>query len=152
MKKVTKFGIVALLLVSLVASAFAFTGRGNEAARQALEAGDYTAWKAAKTAELNEENFNKLRERHSQMAEKRAEMTQAMEQGYEAWKEVISEKPRGEHLLEVISEDNFGTFVDMHEAKQNGDYETAKPLAEELGLKGFGRCRKSHFGPKTSFE
>ena len=166
MKKVTKFGIVALLLVSVVASAFAFSGRGfdNEAAREALEDGDYAAWKEAMTAGLTEERFNQLRERHTQMEEKRVSMQetrkkvqQALETGdYNAWKEAIGDSPHAGKLTEVINKENFDTFVQMHEAKQNGDFETAKALAEELGLQGFGKCgmghRKGNFGPRMSLE
>ncbi len=148
MKKVAKFGIVALLLVGLVGSAFAFggIGFGNEAAKEALETGDYNAWKEAMSAELTEERFDKMVERHQKMTEKRAEMEEAIEQGYDAWKEFVEDKPHGEKLLEAINEDNFDRFVEMHEAKQNGDHETAKEIAEELGLKGpgkgFGRGRR----------
>lgn len=163
MKKVTKFGIVALLLVSLVASAFAFSGKGfgNEVAREALEAGDYATWKEAMTAGLTEDRFNQLRERHTQMAEKRVAMQetrekvqQALEAGdYNAWKEAIGDSPRGAKSTEVITEDNFETFVEMHNAMQSGDFETAKQLAEELGLKGFGKFgighRKGNSGPRV---
>ncbi len=145
MKKVAKFGIIAVLLVGLVASSFAF-GRGNEAAREALEAGDYAAWKNAMIAELTEERFNQMRERYNQMAEKRvamqekrAEIEAAMEQGYDAWKEAVADSPREAKLTEVITKENFDTFVEMHEAMQNGDYETAKALAEELEVEGLGR-------------
>ena len=57
MRKAAKFGILALLLVTLVTGAFAFSGRGfgNEAAKEALEAVDYATWKEAMTAGLTEE-------------------------------------------------------------------------------------------------
>ena len=140
MKKVAKFGILALLLVSLVAGAYAF-GQGNEVAKEALEAGDYSAWKNAMTEGLTEERFNQMRERHQQMSEKRAEMEEAMQDGYDAWVEAIGDSPKAAKLTEVITEENFDTFVEIHEAKQNGDHETAKALAEELGLEKEGKCR-----------
>ena len=154
MKKVAMFGILGLLLVSLVASGFAFSGKGlgNEAAREALKAGDYATWKEAMNAELTEERFNQMVERHQMKQERMAEMEQAMEQGYEAWKQAVSDSPRGVHITGVITEDNFDTFVEIHEARKSGDIETAKELAEELGLerpaKGYGfgksgmRCGK----------
>ncbi len=37
--------------------------------------------------------------------------------------------------FETITADNFNRFVDMHEAMQNKDFETAKAIADELGLK-----------------
>jgi hypothetical protein len=141
MKKVVTFGILGLLLVVLVAGAYAF-GFGNQDANKALEAGDYTAWKAAMTAGLTEQRFNQVRVRYNQMVEKRAEMEAtktkieaAMQQGYDAWKEAISDSPRGDYIIEVITEDNFDSYVKMYEARKAGDFETAKQIADELGLK-----------------
>ena len=171
MKKVAKFGIFALLLVSLVASAFAFTGRGlgNEAARNALESGDYTSWKNAMTAELTEERFNQMVERQSQMAEKRGVMQenfaekrnvmqeanekiqQALDDGdYDAWKEAVSVSGRSSRIAEKITEDNFDTYVKMHQAMQDKDMETVKELSGEIGLeslegrRGFSRGMFGH--------
>jgi len=75
------------------------------------------------------------------------EMDEAMEQGYDAWAEAIKDSPGSERLLDVINKDNFDTFVEMHKARQDGDYETAKELAEELGIGGFGKMgqRKGRF-------
>lgn len=179
MKKVAKFGILALLLVSLVASAFAFSSRGfgNEAAREALEAGDYASWKTAMIAELTEENFNQMAERHGQMDEKRAAMLESREQRYEgmaekraamqeanekiqqaleagdhdAWVEAVSTSGRNSRMAETITEENFETYVKLHEARQNQEWETVKQLSEELGLenlegrKGFKRGMFRHF-------
>ncbi len=44
------------------------------------------------------------------------------------------EKPR---ITDIITEENFDLFVQMHEAMEAGDYDTAMELREELGL-GFG--------------
>ena len=134
MKKITKLGILTLFLVTLVSSVFAFPGGfGNEDVQAALESGDYDAWKEAMAAGLTEERFNKSLERY----EKRSEIKAAMEEGYDAWAEVISGHPRGDKLLEVINEENFDRFVEMHDAIEAGDHETAKEIAKELGLKGF---------------
>lgn len=193
MKKAPLFSISALLLVGLVAAgAFAmpfggFGKRGmfgsNDAIKEALEAGDYEAymsaleenWKAYK-AELTEERFNEIVERHNQMAENRAAMQetrehryqemaekrvamqetnekiqQALENGdYNAWKEAVSTSGRSSRIAEKITEENFDTYVKLHEARQNKDWETAKELAEELGLgkqgiyKGFDKGRFGH--------
>jgi len=37
--------------------------------------------------------------------------------------------------FEAITAENFDRFADMHEAMQNNDFETAKAIADELGLK-----------------
>ena len=41
-------------------------------------------------------------------------------------------------ILEKITADNFDSFVDMHEALKNRDFETAKSIAQELGLPEMG--------------
>ena len=58
---------------------------------------------------------------------------------YDAWADLMEGKGR---VLEIVTEDNFAKFAEMHDAKISGDIETAKEIAEELGLgvgKGSGR-------------
>ncbi len=151
-RKLAKLGILVLFLVALVGSAFALpVGFGNEEAKDAIEAGDYEAWKEAITNGLTEEKFNEIVEKYEERSEKRAEREEiraeikaAMDEGYDAWVEAIEGHPRAEKLLDIINEDNFETFVAMHDAKESGDIETAKELADELGLKGIGK-KKGHF-------
>ena len=154
MKKTTKFGVLALLLIGMVVTTglvYAFGGgldsESKEEIRQAIEAGDYDAWKEAVSAKLTEENFNKLVERHQAMSEKREMMQehrQAIEaaleaEDYEAWKAAMDGLERGPKIDEVITEENFDTFVQLHEARKSGDFETVQELSEELELeKGFG--------------
>jgi di/tripeptidase len=154
MKKIAKFGIIALLLISLVGSAIAFGG--NEAARNAIKSGDYSAWKTAKISGLTEEKFNQMKnihqenlERKFQMQEKNDEIETAIKEGYYAWVKAISDHPNSGKILEIINEDNFDRFVEMHESRKEGDHKTAKEIAEELGLKGPGIGRG--FG-KGNFE
>ena len=84
---------------------------------EAIESGDYSTWKTLMEqriekmkAELTEENFNLLVERHSQMKER----NQLREQ--------------------------------IRDALQNGDYETATQLREQLGSLGESGCPKGGFG------
>lgn len=140
MKKVAKFGIVALLLVSLVGSAFAFGNRGfgNEAARDALEAGDYTAWKNAMSEGLTEEKFNQMRERHGQITEKRAEMqeknTERQAKMDEACETGIIPEDLEGPMAEKLTE-NFDAICQLHAARKDGmNPNDLKELAEELGL------------------
>ncbi|MFH1511485.1 MAG: hypothetical protein ABIF10_07375 [Candidatus Woesearchaeota archaeon] len=142
MKRAIIFGSGALLLVLLAASAFA--GFGNEAARNALGNGDYASWKSAMTAQLAEENFAKLKERHNKMVDLKDEMDAAMQQGYDSWKALLEESGRGQRLLATVTPENFGKFVAMHEAKQQGNLDEANALAEQLGLKGI-QGRKNCF-------
>ena len=83
-----------------------------------------------------------------------AQVMEAMDnRDYDAWASILSEDERGVKILEHINADNFGTFVDMKEAFQNKDIETAKELKEQLGLpdmphKFNKHNKKGHFGPK----
>jgi len=140
MRKVAKFGILAFLLVSLVASSIAFigNGQGNEEAKEALEAGDYEAFVEAFDGKaITEEQFEKMVEKHAEMSEKRAEMEEikeeieaALEAGdYDAWVEAINQIEPTPKIAEKITEENFDTFVELYEAKQR-----VKELSEELGL------------------
>jgi len=73
-------------------------------------------------------------------------MQQAFEnKDYSTWKSLVQEQHEQmpgkgygrSRLLEVINEDNFDRFVDMHNAKISGDQETANEIRQELGI-GFG--------------
>ncbi len=72
-------------------------------------------------------------------AEHFEEVKQAVENSdYGAWITLMSDAdhPRAEHMLGVITEDNFSLLGDMMEARMDGDREAARAIAEELGLKG----------------
>jgi hypothetical protein len=128
------FATLAVVVAGgLIASGAYAYGGWNEEAKQALQAGDFEAWKAT-----NPEFANKLsEEKFAYMAEKfeaKQVIYEAIEAGdYEAWKTAMEafEKPR---MTEIITEDNFATFVAMHEAKEAGNIEEAERLASELGL------------------
>lgn len=77
-------------------------------------------------------------------------MQQAFEnKDYSVWKSLVQEQQEQmsgkgygrSRLLEVINEDNFDRFVDMHNAKISGDQETANEIRQELGI-GFGQEMK----------
>ncbi len=138
--------IPAIALCALMVSgAYAFGGfgaGGNEAAKEALENKDYGAFVSA-VSENFRERFTE--EKFTQAAERfqlRQGEMQAIEDGdYGAWAEAIESRPG---ITDFITEENFGDFAAMHNARQEGDFETAQALAEELGLsqfqgKGFGK-------------
>jgi len=135
----------------------------TDAIRQALETGDYETWKEAITATLTEENFNMLVERHKEMSEEREFMKEHNEDvetaieanDYAAWKAAMesteavesAERPRinkenaeanesikWQKITEIITQENFDTYVKLYEARKSGDFETAQQLSEELGL------------------
>ena len=150
----TTTGIIALIIgiLAISGTAFAFgwglNSENREAIENAIEANDYNAWKEAMIETLTEEQFNKLVEmyQNKKTAEQNRQLAeQALEEGnYEAWKAAIKniERPR---ITELITEENFDTFVQLYEARMAGDYEIVKQLSEELGL-GAGPCGHRMFG------
>jgi hypothetical protein len=54
---------------------------------------------------------------------------------YESWLELMKEDTHSAKMLEKINADNFSKFQEMLNAKMNGDLETAKSIAQELGLR-----------------
>jgi len=107
MKKATIFGLLALMVVGLLAT----TGLVG------AYKGDYSV----KGPDCNEE-------RHEAME------TAFESNDYGAWKELMAETGRHPRVVDVVTESNFATFVKAHEAGENGDYETAAALRAELGL------------------
>lgn len=118
--------------------------------REAFESGDYETWRALMVAQLSEERFNEMRQRYESMLAHKAEVDAALEAGdYGAWLEAVNNQGRNPKVTEVITEDNFETLVEMHEAKELGDYQTVKELAEELGFdRGMGHGKR-HNGFKN---
>jgi quinol monooxygenase YgiN len=137
MKKNSGLALFAMLIVgtTAVTGTYAFGPmKDNDAAQQALETGDYDAFMAAVESELpnkfSEERFEHMAERY----ESHQAIQLALDNGdYDAWVTAVEDaKPLS--ITEVITEDNFDTFIAMHEAREAGDFETAKQLAEELGF------------------
>ena len=151
----TTTGIIALIIgiLAISGTAFAFgwglNSENREAIEDAIEANDYNAWKEAMIETLTEEEFNKLVEmnQNRKIAEQNKQIAEkALEEGdYETWKEAmeILERPK---ITELITEENFDTFVKLHEAKMNGDYETIQELSEELGFGMRRPCGHRMFG------
>lgn len=143
MNRKTTLTLLALVVgIVAVSGVSAFGLMQNEEAKQALEAGDYDGFIQAVTTERSErfaekmtvERFEKMQEMHAG----KQDIQQALEDGdYQAWVEARESMPRPPGLVGIVTEENFDTFVAMHEAKQSGDLETARELAEELGLGQF---------------
>lgn len=55
-------------------------------------------------------------------------------------------------ILETITADNFARFCDMHDAMQSEDFESAKAIAEELGLPTPGQRGEKNGQPFHSQE
>jgi hypothetical protein len=120
----------------------------NTAITEAIEANDFDAWKTAMieayTSELTEERFNAIVEMH----QSREAISQALENGdYTAWREAV-ENMQGPRIKDIITEENFETYVQLQQAEASGDFEAAQELREQLGLNagmhgmdGPGGCR-----------
>ena len=52
---------------------------------------------------------------------------------YDTWSYLMDGRGR---VTQVINEDNFEQFVEAHELAEDGDYEEADEILQELGLRG----------------
>ena len=67
--------------------------------------------------------------------ERHDEMELAFEYNdYDAWYSLMTQNDRRPRVVDVVTAENFETFVQAHEAGENGDHETAAQLRTELGL------------------
>ena len=155
----TTAGVLALAIGVLattgtaLASGFNFAGgeaMDNTAINEAIDSNDYDAWKTAMlerfTNTLTQERFEQLVEKHQEMNA----IDDALESGdYAAWKAAVEKFQN--RITDVITQDNFPKYVQMRNAEQSGDFETANQLREELGLSngyGMGMELKNHdMGP-----
>ena len=65
--------------------------------------------------------------------ERHAEMTKAMnDNDYNAWTELMGDRGK---VTQVINEENFSRFTEAHKLAQDGEYEEADMIREELGLR-----------------
>ncbi|MBE0523762.1 MAG: hypothetical protein IBX40_05440 [Methanosarcinales archaeon] len=153
MNKISILSVLAVMvLVFSIGAASAFRGNffgmdpeSREDVVNAIEAKDYDAWKAVMSDRLTEENFNERVAKHTaraEMRELREAKIQAIEAGdYEAFKVAAENWPM---LSKIQNEDDFELLVQLHQAKQDGDYETVEELREQLGmLGGFGQHKMS---------
>jgi len=73
------------------------------------------------------------------MINNEAVQTAITNRDYDAFVAAITpENGQQPKILETITADNFSRFCDMHDALKNQDFETAKSIAEELGLPEIG--------------
>jgi len=77
-------------------------------------------------------------------SEQQVEIQAAIESGdYEAWKTLMGDNP----VTEKITAENFSKLAESHKLMQEGKFEEAKQIREELGLNfgrgGMGRFQKT---------
>ncbi len=66
-------------------------------------------------------------------SEKHEAMEQAFEDNdYQAWTELMEGKGR---VTQVVTEDNFARFAEAHRLAEEGDYDAADAIRQELGLR-----------------
>ena len=87
-----------------------------------------------------------------ELREKHQEMISVLESGdYDAWAELADEKECVKKT-DVVTEENFDQFVQMHELMQEGNFEAAKEIRDELGLperaRGMGKGFHKGFGQR----
>jgi hypothetical protein len=72
------------------------------------------------------------------------QMEAAMDAGdYDAWVQIRQDNnlPMTGRMFQTVNKDNFGKYVQMHNAMESGDTETADAIRAELGL-GLGMQRQ----------
>jgi len=78
--------------------------------------------------------------------ERHASMTEALDNlDYDAWVALMTENGRHPRVVDVVTEENFATFVEAHQAALDGDAATAEELRAELGL-GLGDGPRQGYG------
>ena len=92
-------------------------------------------------------NFDSAR--HQEMQARHETMMKVLEnRDYQGWLEIVNSRP---HITDYINQDNFDKFVDMHNYMQEGDFEAAQEIRDELGLPEHGKGMHKGFGMKHKF-
>jgi len=107
MKKMKTIGVLALVFVGMVFSATMISAYR----------GDYSV-----------EGPNCDEARHEVMEDAFESLD------YDAWYALMTADGRHPRVVDVVTEENFATFIQAHEAGEAGDTETAAELRAELGL------------------
>ncbi|MFH1399871.1 MAG: hypothetical protein ABIG95_07245 [Candidatus Woesearchaeota archaeon] len=145
--------LITILVLGVIAvgAVSAFGGFGNrEQVRAALDANDYTAWKQAMESGLTQERFEQMKQknmRHVQDIESRQAMRKAIENAdYDGWKTIVEGMEPTPFIAEkILTQEDFNTLVEIHQARQNKDFDRVSVLQETLGLKRTG-MGKGRFG------
>ena len=142
------FVMLALFGAAFVAAQGLGLGGGmsdedRAAMQEAMQNGDYETWSSLGKAQFSEERFAEMQERQAEMQAHREAVEAALDSGdYDAWVAAMADAPGNHGMMDAITEENFDTFVEMHQAREAGDFDTASELAEELGLGvgSYGGC------------
>jgi hypothetical protein len=166
-------GMLAITIVlATIGSVAAYGGRfpgiypqSMDNITNAIKANDFNAWKAAMSAQLTQDNFNKIVQRYQTMSQKHgnmseklgtpfsgrqglnAQMIQALKEGnYDAWK-TATVNSKSLLVSKITTEDQFKILVQLYQAKQDGNNTKVMELSQQLGLPaGYGNHKMSgHF-------
>ncbi len=84
--------------------------------------------------ELTPEMQAQMETKRAEMTAKQEEMQNIMANGtYAEWKALIDSRPK---ITDYITAENFAKFKEARKLKQDGEYEQAQALMEELGIAG----------------
>lgn len=115
-------------------------------AHSLMESGDHEGAQEI----LQELGLNGFFAQNGQRMENREELMAAIENGdYETWRTLVEAHPNAKQMLEVVNEDNFYLFTEMHDLIQDGDLEGAKAIADDLGLERPMMGKNQKKGPKN---
>ena len=53
---------------------------------------------------------------------------------YDSWKDLMAENNKASRIMQIVTEENFATFVEAHNAAIAGDFDKANELRASLGL------------------
>ena len=70
-----------------------------------------------------------------QQAHREAMQEAVANNDYDTWYNLVKEKACNPPILEQVTADNFYLLNEMHQAVEDGDFERAKEIADELGIK-----------------
>lgn len=123
----------------------------REAMHNAIADGDYEAYLEASDDSnrpvMSEEEFQDMVDRY----EAHEKVEQAIEEeNYDMWLSAV--QTMHPDMADIVTEDEFALLIEMHDARDEGDFETARALEEELGLPGPMGHQKGHRGMGPRFE
>lgn len=116
--------------------------KSRKALDAAIQANDFDAYletlsnvNSNLAEKVTEERFADLVEKYNQHE---AVETAIENSDYQAWINAVLAMPHGSNMADIVSEEDFNKLVEMHKARELGDFEAAKAIADDLGI-GIGR-------------
>jgi len=158
-KKIMAIGMLASFGLSMMGTAHAADIEGDMSTSKITESiqnNDYESFievlsrlDADAADNMTEDIFNEIVENYNE----RDNIQHTIDNlDYAAWVELMSQTPGGESLTELISEEEFELYAEMMQAKQDGDYRTAKEIAHEIGLDELRTQNPDLERPEPTFE